>query len=284
VLAPGHLFVSGYTVLLVLFGIVPVVYSLYLALTKPAGGFAGFGNFIQTAEDYRFLPAIEHVAAYIGLWLVSLTVLVTLLALVVHRLAARRTKTFIRFAYYVPGALAGASSVLLWLFVLNPSVSPVSLLLKWTGNGQFGQVIQPSHLPLIFTVIAFWTGAGGWILVLYGALNTIPADVLEAATVDGAGPVRTAWRVQLPMIGKWITYMLILSLAAGTQLFVEPQLLSQSSFGVVSNYYSANQLAYQYAFNQNNFNGAAAISIDLLVVALICATVLIARGRLFRTD
>jgi multiple sugar transport system permease protein len=39
-------------------------------------------------------------------------------------------------------------------------------------------------------VIAFWTGAGGWILVLYGALNTIPADVLEAATVDGAGPVR----------------------------------------------------------------------------------------------
>ena len=284
VLAPGHLFVSGYTVLLVLFGIVPVVYSLYLALTKPAGGFAGFGNFIQTAEDYRFLPAIEHVAAYIGLWLVSLTVLVTLLALVVHRLAARRTKTFIRFAYYIPGALAGASSVLLWLFVLNPSVSPVSLLLKWTGNGQFGQVIQPSHLPLIFTVIAFWTGAGGWILVLYGALNTIPADVLEAATVDGAGPVRTAWRVQLPMIGKWITYMLILSLAAGTQLFVEPQLLSQSSFGVVSNYYSANQLAYQYAFNQNNFNGAAAISIDLLVVALICATVLIARGHLFRTD
>lgn len=283
-LAPGHLFVSGYTVLLVLFGIVPVVYSLYLALTKPAGGFAGFGNFIQTAEDYRFLPAIEHVAAYIGLWLVSLTVLVTLLALVVHRLAARRTKMFIRFAYYIPGALAGASSVLLWLFVLNPSVSPVSLLLKWTGNGQFGQVIQPSHLPLIFTVIAFWTGAGGWILVLYGALNTIPADVLEAATVDGAGPVRTAWRVQLPMIGKWITYMLILSLAAGTQLFVEPQLLSQSSFGVVSNYYSANQLAYQYAFNQNNFNGAAAISIDLLVVALICATVLIARGRLFKTD
>jgi len=284
VLAPGHLFVSGYTVLLVLFGIVPVVYSLYLALTKPAGGFAGFGNFIQTAEDYRFLPAIEHVAAYIGLWLVSLTVLVTLLALVVHRLAARRTKMFIRFAYYIPGALAGASSVLLWLFVLNPSVSPVSLLLKWTGNGQFGQVIQPSHLPLIFTVIAFWTGAGGWILVLYGALNTIPADVLEAATVDGAGPVRTAWRVQLPMIGKWITYMLILSLAAGTQLFVEPQLLSQSSFGVVSNYYSANLLAYQYAFNQNNFNGAAAISIDLLVVALICATVLIARGRLFKTD
>ncbi len=283
-LATGHLFVSGYVVLLALFGVIPVIYSLYLALTRPAGGFAGLGNFIQTAEDYRFVPAVEHVAAYLVLWLVSLTVFVVLLALVVHRLASRRSKAFIRFAYYVPGALAGASSVLLWLFVLNPSVSPVSVLLRWTGNTQFTGVIAPGHLPVVFTVIAFWTGAGGWILILYGALNTIPADLLEAARVDGAGPVSTAWHVQLPLIGKWITYMLILSLAAGTQLFVEPQLVSQASFGLVSNYYSVNQLAYQYAFTQNNFNGAAAISIDLLIVALACAGILIGRGRLFRTD
>ena len=284
VLATGHLFVSGYVVLLALFGVIPVIYSLYLALTRPAGGFAGLGNFIQTAEDYRFVPAIEHVAAYLVLWLVSLTVFVVLLALVVHRLASRRGKTFIRFAYYIPGALAGASSVLLWLFVLNPSVSPVSVLLRWTGNTQFTGVIAPGHLPVVFMIIAFWTGAGGWILILYGALNTIPDDLLEAARVDGAGPLSTAWHVQLPLIGKWITYMLILSLAAGTQLFVEPQLVSQASFGLVSNYYSVNQLAYQYAFTQNNFNGAAAISIDLLIVALACAGILISRGRLFRTD
>jgi multiple sugar transport system permease protein len=283
-LAPGHVFVLPYVVLLALFGVIPVLYSLYLALTRPTGGFAGLGNFIQTAEDYRFLPAIEHVAAYLVLWLVSLTILVTVLALVVHRLAARRTRAFIRFAYYIPGALAGASSVLLWLFVLNPSVSPVSALLRAAGQTQFTGVITPGHLPVVFTVIAFWTGAGGWILILYGALNTIPADLMEAARVDGAGPVAVAWRLQLPMIGKWIVYMLILSLAAGTQLFVEPELVSQASFGVVSNYYSVNQLAYQYAFTQNNFNGAAAISIDLLIVSLACAGVLIARGRLFRTD
>ena len=71
--------------------------------------------------------------------------------------------------------------------------------------------------------------------------------------------------------------MLILSLAAGTQLFVEPQLVSQASFGVVSNDYSVNQLAYQYAFTQNNFNGAAAISIDLLIVALACAGICLPR-------
>ena len=86
------------------------------------------------------------------------------------------------------------------------------------------------------------------------------------------------------MIRKWIVYMLILALAAGTQLFVEPQLISQASFGVVSNNYSLNQLAYQYAFTQNDFNGSAAIAVDLLVFSLICAAVFVARGRLFEVD
>ncbi len=283
-LRPGHVFVSGYVVLLALFGVIPVAYSIYLAVTNASGKFAGLANFTHTARDYRFVPAIEHVALYLVFWLVSLTVLVVLLAVVVHRVASKRTRTFIRFAYYIPGALAGASSVLLWLFLLDPTVSPVALILRWTGDRHFADVITPGHLPVVFAIIAFWTGAGGWILVLYGALNTISNDVVEAARVDGAGPVRTAWHIELPLIRKWITYMLILSLAAGTQLFVEPELVSQASFGLVSNDYSVNQLAYQYAFTQTDFNGSAAISIDLLIVALLCAGVFVARGRLFETD
>ena len=280
----GHAFVSGYVVLLALFGLIPALYSLYLAFTDVDGKFSALSNFTRSAQDFRFLPAVEHVAVYLVLWLIALTVFVVLLALVVHRLASRRSKAVLRFIYYIPGALAGASSVLLWLFMLDPSVSPVSAFLRWTGNDTFAQMIVPHNLPAVFTIIAFWTGAGGWIVVLYGALNTIPHDIMEAARVDGAGPVQTAVRIQLPMMRKWIAYMLILSLAAGTQLFVEPQLVSQASFGVVGNDYSVNQLAYQYAFNQNDFNGSAAISIDLLIVALLCAGVFVARGRLFEID
>jgi multiple sugar transport system permease protein len=283
-LRPGHVFVSGYVVLLALFGVIPVIYSVYLAFTKAGGGFAGFANFTHSARDYRLVPAVEHVAAYVGIWLLSLTVFVVLLALIVHRVAHKATKAVLRFCYYIPGALAGASSVLLWLFVLDPTTSPVGFLLRWTGNDHLTSVIAPGHLPVVFAVIAFWTGAGGWILVLYGALNTIPEDVMEAARMDGAGPLRTAWNIQLPLIRKWVVYMLVLSVAAGTQLFVEPELVSQASFGIVPNSYSVNQLAYQFAFTQNDFNGSAAISIDLLIVALLFAGLFVARGRLFETD
>ena len=82
---------------------------------------------------------------------------------------------------------------------------------------------------MIFTVIAFWTGAGGWIIIMFGALNNIPNEVMEAARIDGAGAVKTARYIQIPLLRKWIAYMGIISLAVGTQLFVEPKILSQAS-------------------------------------------------------
>lgn len=281
---PGYVFVSGYVALLVLFGVGPSLYSLYLAFTNSAGRFVGFSNFIKTASDYRFLPALEHVVIYLVIWLIAEVVLVVTLALVVHRLSIGKVRAFVRFIYYIPGALVGASAVVLWLFLLDPTVSPIAALLRLLGNHTFAQTIATSHLPAIFAMIAFWTGAGGWILVLYGALNTISQDVIEAAKIDGCGPIQTALRIELPMMRKWVAYMLILSLAAGTQLFVEPQLMSQASFGIVSNAYSLNQLGYQYAFTQNNFNGSAAIAVDLLVFSALCAGLFVARGRLFETE
>lgn len=174
--------------------------------------------------------------------------------------------------------------MLLWLFVLDPTVSPVAGLLNLMGLESFVQAISPANLPVVFTVIAFWTGAGGWIVIMYGALNNIPTETMEAARIDGAGPVKTALYIQLPMMRKWISYMGVMSLAAGTQLFVEPQLLSQASNAVVANDYSLNQLAYLYAFQQNDFNGSAAISIILLVIALGLSSIFVARGGLFEKD
>ena len=107
--------------------------------------------------------------------------------------------------------------------MLDPTVSPGSFLLHdLLGADIFAQSIAPGNLPFIFAMIAFWTGAGGWIVVMYGALNTIPPDLEEAARIDGAGPIAIALRLKLPLIRKWIAYMLILSFATGTQLFVEP--------------------------------------------------------------
>jgi multiple sugar transport system permease protein len=257
---------------------------VYLAVTDVEGKFAPTANFATVTDDFRFVPAARHVAAFLAIWLIALLVLVVFLAIVVHAVRVRWLSASTRLFFYIPGALAGASSVMLWLFVLDPVASPVGPLLRGLGYDSFPSVIQPAHLPLIFAIIAFWTGAGGWIVVMYGALNNISTEIMEAARIDGASPTQIALHIQLPLLRKWIAYMAVLSLAAGTQLFVEPTLLSQASNGVVPNDYSLNQLAYQYAFDLYDFNGSAAISVMLLVVALLLSAVFVAKGRLLETE
>jgi multiple sugar transport system permease protein len=202
----GALFVVPYLPFLLVFGILPMIYALYLAVTTDTGGFAGISNFTRTIRDYRFLPAFEHILLYTSVWLGSLIVIVVGLALLLHGRANRVSTTF-RFLFYIPGALAGASSVLVWLFMLDPSVSPGSFLVRHVlGANLFVESIAPARLPFVFAMIAFWTGAGGWIVVMYGALNTIPHELEEAARMDGAGPITIALRLKLPMIRKWIAY------------------------------------------------------------------------------
>jgi multiple sugar transport system permease protein len=272
----SYLCVSGYTVLLFTFGLAPTLYAAYLSVTKE-GQFVGLDNFLQVIQDFRFGPAVLHVALFVLFWLAGLVLFVVVLSLLVHGLASGGLSTGLRFVYYIPG-------VMLWLFVLDPTVSPVSWVLHAMGMQTFVQTVSPGNLPVIFAIIAFWTGAGGWIVVLYGALNNVPGEVMEAAKIDGAGRLRTALSIQLPMMRKWISYMAVMSLAAGTQLFVEPRILSQASKGVVPVDYSLNQLAYLYAFKQTDHNGSAAIAILLLVVSLGLSMFFVIKGGLFERD
>ncbi len=278
----GYFFVALYVGLLLLLGIVPVVYAIYLALSHPAAG--GGPDFLSTFSDYRFLPAFEHVIEFMAFWLISQTVLVVALVLMLHNLTSRVGAIY-RFLFYIPGALAGAASVIVWLFLLDPSASPFAFVLHWLGYAQFNNTIAPGNLPVIFALMAFWTGAGGWIVVMYGALNNIPHELLESAQMDGANAFKTALLIKLPLIRKWVVYMLVLSFAGGTQLFVEPAVLGTASLGVgISKFWSPNQLAWFVASQYSYYNQAAAISVDLLVFGLVVAAILVWRGRLFEVE
>ena len=264
-------------------GLWPAGYALNLALTTFDGAFSGLANFTDSYNQGFLIPAFEHVGEFMLVWLTALIVMVIGLSLFMHTLARRVSAAF-RFMFYVPAAFAGSASVLLWLFMFQPGLSPWDFVLHALGYKTLGDSLISGNLPIIYALIAFWTGAGSWILVIHGALTNVPEEVLEAAALDGAGPLQTALRIKLPMIKKWVVYMLIVAFAGGTQLFAEPQLVSVANLGLVSPVWSPNTLATYLAFQYNNFNWAAAISIDLLVVALVCAGVLVFRTRLFKAD
>ncbi|QMU74109.1 sugar ABC transporter permease [Streptacidiphilus sp. P02-A3a] len=271
---------------LVAFGLIPVCYGVYesFVVTSPYGGNSlGTDNWSRTLSDYRLPPAVEHVGAYLLVWLPLLLLVVLALSLLLHARQGR-FGTAMRFVYYLPGAVTGSAAVLMWIFMISPQYSPVSGLLHAVGIQSDSQILSSKWLFLLLTAIAIEAGAGGWIVILYGALQSIPDEVMEAAAMDGANAWQQARHIKLPAIRKYLAFIAITSFAGGTQLFVEPQMLTGVDAHSVSSTWSPNQLAYTYASGELSFGRASVLSLLLLAVGMAAALFVVYRTKFYELD
>jgi multiple sugar transport system permease protein len=279
----GLAFIAPYLVLLVVLGLFPTLYSVYESLFDGRAGTRSFGlsNYTRIFTDFRFWPSVAHVGVYLAIWLPAMVVGVLFFALLLHHRHSRVTSA-LRLTYFLPGAVTGSASVLLWYCMLQPTLSPFSPVLHALGFETGREMFRTQHLVVIYALIAFTTGAGSWVMVTYGALQNLSVDVLEAAVLDGCGPVRLALLIKLPLVSKYVIYMVILLLTGGVQLFVEPALLGRIT-GTGSPWWSPSQLGYALAFKDGDFGGAATVSMLLLIVCLFGA-LLTLRTDLFSTE
>ncbi len=217
----GYVFVCGYTVLLLVFGILPTLYAMFIAFTK--GGAlrrprqllrvsttSGSGPRSSTSR-FTWSSGWSHCWSSSCCWRCWST-----------RSGALAVDA-VRFVYYIPGALAGASSVMLWLFVLDPSVSPVSGVLRALRLRQ----LRPDGLARAICPSSSRSSRSGPAPAA-GSSSCTARSTTSRRSAGGRAHRRrrsdaTAWSIQLPLLRKWISYMVIMSLAGGTQLFVEPR-------------------------------------------------------------
>lgn len=276
----GILMFLPYFVLLSMWAIYPLALALYTSFqpsrTSPSWG---FGNYLFALTDFRFLPAVLNVVSFLLLYLPAMLLVVAGMSLLLDSIRARWTVP-LRLLYLVPATITGSVAVLVWYFMLEPTFSPIKDALAQIGWTQGTDVFNKGNLVWIFALIAFSTGAGNWIVIQYGSLQSIPDDILEAATIDGANSWQMALRIKLPLIRKYLVYMMILTFAAGLQIFVEPYLLSSiPSAPGVANSWALNQLSYELAFRGTNLGAATALSFMLLIVCVALALWVI-----YRTD
>ena len=273
--------VLPFVLLLIVAGLIPTAYALIQSLQTVQG--FGLDNFVRIISDFRFVDTFVHIFITLLVWLPIMMVGVVGLSLLVYSSPGRFGSTM-RFIYYIPGALAGVANFMLWLFILNPGQSPVDFLWNGFGYTTLNQVAQPGQLPVILAAMLFFQGAGTWLVIVNGGLNGIPDEVLEAAVVDGAGPVAMAWMIMLPIIRPWLGYMLLLNVAYGFQLFIEPQVMSQVTHGQISPQWSPNQLSYTYAYQILDTGAAAAMSVILLLISLGLGLWIVLRSGLFADE
>jgi multiple sugar transport system permease protein len=116
--------------------------------------------------------------------------------------------------------------------------------------------------------ILTWEFAGYNMLVLVAALKAVPPDLYDAARIDGAGALRIAWRIKIPLISGSIVLITVFTIIGTLQLFSEPLVLRPLT-GNISASYTPNLAAYTQAFTDANYPVAAAESVILALAALV---------------
>lgn len=268
------LFLTPFGLVFLAMMVAPILYSLYesffrlqssgLGLSAPTTVFAGFGNYLKALQDSDFLMSFARVFM-IGIIQVPVMLLLGLFfALLLDSAFAPLRKTF-RLIYFLPYALPGVIAAIMWSFLYQPSISPFTQILQ-----AFGLNVNFLSSDIVYFSIGnmmTWGYTGFNMIIIYSALQAIPGDLTEAASLDGCGWWRTAWHVKIPSIRSALILTAVFAIIGTAQLYNDPQILSQVAPAVSSTFTPI--MAAQRSAASNDYNYAAAQSIILALVTLL---------------
>lgn len=266
---------------IVLFGLLfalPIGYAIHLSLhTFQAKGlglgtkareevWAGLSNYSAALSDPELLEGAGRVLRY-GATLVPLMLGLALLFALLLDNARTRGRAVSRLAIFLPYAVPGVIASLLWGFLYLPSISPGYFLLRAAGlSGP--DLLHGDGLYLALANIAVWGGTGFNMVVIYTSLRAIPAELYEAARLDGCSETQIALRIKIPMVLPALVLTFFFSTIATLQVFAEPMTLSPLT-NSLSSTWSPLMKVYRDAFVQGGLHSAAATAVVIAVATLV---------------
>ncbi len=271
----GWVFVGPFLVIFALVLVAPVAYSIYLSLFQETlvGGnrFVGVANYVALFQDPKFWESLARVAFYLCFQVPIMLLIALLCALAVDsvRLYGRN---FFRITIFVPYAVPGVVATFMWGFIFGDRFGLVGWLRDATGLN-IPSPLNPSYLLPAIGNIQVWEFVGYNMLIFYSALRAVPAELYEAAEIDGANGWRIIRYVKLPAIRGAIVIATVFSVIGAFQLFNEPQIISTLVPNSVSSYYTPNIYAYNLSFAGQQYNYSATVAIVVGIITAVLAAV-----------
>ncbi|GAB3596597.1 sugar ABC transporter permease [Angustibacter peucedani] len=256
-------------VVFALFSWYPIVRAVVMSLqqtnlvTEPV--FVGLDNVRQVLGDPLLPTAVRNTAWFALLALVMGYPVPLLLAVLMSDL--RRARGLFTVLAYLPVVVPPVVAVLLWRFFYDSSPTGVfNTVLGWVGLGPFSWLDSATSAMPSLVLEATWAAAGGTVIIYLAALVAVPAELYDAADVDGAGLWRKVWHVTLPQLRGVMLVTLVLQIIGTAQVFLEPYLFTRG--GPDNATTTVLLMIYDYAFGNSlggDYGAAAALSLMLAV-------------------
>jgi multiple sugar transport system permease protein len=277
----GWLFVGPFLAVFALTFLAPIGYAIYLSLFRDQaffGGtvFVGLDNYVDALQDSKLWESFLRVLLFLVVQVPVMLVLALLAALAIDS-ARLHGASFFRVVIFLPYAVPGVVAVLMWGFIYGNNFGLAADLNNLLGSTAIKPLSGRWMLPSIANIVT-WEFVGYNMLIFYSALRTVPAELYEAAAIDGAGAFRTIRAVKLPALRGAIVIATIFSIIGSFQLFNEPNILRTLAPNVITTYYTPNMYAYNLSFAGQQFNYAATVAIVMGVITAVIAYVVQLRG------
>ncbi|MDQ0767772.1 multiple sugar transport system permease protein [Pseudarthrobacter defluvii] len=264
---------AGYTFLLPwLLGFIaltvgPMISSLYLSFTNynlfEPPKWIGLDNYTTLFQDERFLQSVGVTVGYV----VFGTPLKLAAALAVAMLlnSKRRGQGFYRSAFYAPSLIGASVSIAIVWKAMFGDAGPVDQGLSFFGINLGGWVGNPAMTMPMFILLTVWQFGAPMVIFLAG-LKQIPGELYEAASMDGAGPVRKFFNITWPMLSPVIFFNLLMETIHAFQIFASAYIISNGEGGPAGSTLFYTLYLYLRGFSDFRMGYASAMAWLLVVV------------------
>lgn len=262
-------FLAPFGLFYVVFILGPLAYQFVssffsTSLVRPGIGKAlGFDNYVEVLTSDTFWIAVRNTIAFTLLTTVPLVLLGLAMAILVNRMA--RAQWLYRLAFFTPYVLPSATMALIWYFLYSPGLGLIDSILSGFGLQSAALLGSPSTaLAAVALATVWWTLGFNFVLYLAG-LQEIPADLYEAASLDGASAWQQIRLITIPMLGRTTTLVVVLQIIASLKVFDQIFIMTQGGPDTAT----ISVLEYIYNTGFTNYRVGAASAASMVFFLLI---------------
>lgn len=265
-----YIFVAPALILFILFTLYPIISSFLLSFQKKVGGvytFAGFDNYIRLFQDPIFFKALGN-TFIIFIFQVPLMLLLAVTLAVILNAPFLKFRGFFRVAFFTPAVTSLVAASVIFLLLLNDDYGLLNYLLNKIGLEGVNWITDPFWAKVSLILVTTWRWTGYNMVILLAGLQSIPKNLYEAASIDGANRIRQFFSITIPQLKPVLLFTFILSTIGTFQLFDEPYNLTNG--GPNNATLTITMYLYNNGFQYFNFGYASAIAyVIVLIIALL---------------
>lgn len=270
-------FIGPTAVGLAVFYLWPAVRTFLLSLTEsgPFGGstFVGLANFQRLFADPEFYSNLLNTAIYTVIVLLGIPLAIAIAALL--NTPGLKGRGVYRTLYFIPVVTMPAAYALVWKLIYNGDFGLLNSLLRTFGVDGPSWLTENSTVLVAIAAVGIWAGLGVNVVIFLAGLQAIPDSAMEAAELDGAGPIRKFVSITVPLLSPSIFLVTVLSVINALQVFdlVYLMLHPRQSNPAVPSARTMVYSFYEAGFLSNERGYAAAIGVVLFAIVLVLTIV-----------